>query len=93
MNMTDSASESSSLENSFFSTKAPTRAELLADALKVVPDVQVLINMVSKRVRQFSTGHRPLVEITHRLSLGMIALKEIAEGKLEYKLGSSDWKN
>lgn len=48
-----------------------------------MPGVAVLVNMVSKRVRQLSKGHKPLVK---PLSLYEdkedIALREIAEGKI-----------
>ena len=53
---------------------------------------QLLINIVSKRVRQLGLGHRPMVETTPRMSLTDIALKEIIEGKLAYEplQGSSE---
>ncbi|MEO7165473.1 MAG: DNA-directed RNA polymerase subunit omega [Spartobacteria bacterium] len=60
-------------------------AQLLQDAAKVIPNQQLLINVVSKRVRQLSVGHRPLVEATLKSSLTDIALKEIIAGKLTYE--------
>ncbi len=54
----------------------------LDEAIKAVPNQQVLINMVSQRVRQLNQGHRPLVETLPRMSLADVALKEIAEGKI-----------
>lgn len=67
-------------------------AQLLQEASRVIPNQQLLINVVSKRVRQLGLGHRPLVETTPRMSLTDIALKEIIEGKLTYETlpGSSD---
>jgi DNA-directed RNA polymerase subunit omega len=59
--------------------------QLLNDAIKVIPNQQVLINVVSRRVRQLSLGHRPLVEATLRSSLTDIALKEIIDGKLTFE--------
>ncbi len=59
--------------------------QLLAEAAQVIPNQQLLINVVSKRVRQLGLGHRPLVEITPRMSLTDIALKEIIAGKLAYE--------
>ncbi len=59
--------------------------QLLQEAAQVIPNQQVLINVVSKRVRQLGLGHRPLVEITPRMSLTDIALKEIIAGKLTYE--------
>lgn len=55
----------------------------LESAKARVPDVPLLINLVSRRVRQLNSGQRPLVKpdfpLMERLD---IALKEIAEGKL-----------
>jgi len=66
--------------------------QLLSEAAQVIPNQQLLINVVSKRVRQLGLGHRPLVETTPRMSLTDIALKEIIAGKLDYEAleGSSD---
>ena len=60
-------------------------AQLLQEAAKVIPNQQLLINVVSKRVRQLGIGHRPLVEATPKSSLTDIALKEIIAGKLTYQ--------
>jgi DNA-directed RNA polymerase subunit omega len=59
--------------------------QLLQEAAQVIPNQQLLINVVSKRVRQLGLGHRPLVETTPRMSLTDIALKEIIAGKLAYE--------
>lgn len=61
-------------------------SQLLLDAGKVIPNQQLLINVVSRRVRQLGLGHRPLVEATPRSSLTDIALREIIAGKLTYEL-------
>ena len=58
---------------------------LLEDALKKVGSQQVLVNMVSKRVRQLSSGHRALVDHGPRLGFSDIALTEIIEGKLVFE--------
>jgi len=72
----------------------PTRAvrslrnmttHLLQEAAQVIPNQQLLINVVSKRVRQLGLGHRPMVEAGPRASLTDIALKEIIAGKLTYE--------
>ena len=60
-------------------------AQLLQEATKVIPNQQLLINVVSKRVRQLGIGHRPLVEATLKSSLTDIALREIIAGKLTYQ--------
>jgi len=57
--------------------------ELLEAARLRVPNIPVLINMVSKRVRQLNAGFGPYVKPKgpdeNKLD---IALREIAEGKL-----------
>src|SRR5947209_2315172 len=73
---------------------APTRTahslrimttQLLQEASQVIPNPQLLINVVSKRVRQLGLGHRPMVEVGLRTSLTDIALKEIIAGKLTFE--------
>jgi DNA-directed RNA polymerase subunit omega len=61
-------------------------SNLLEEASKVIPNTAVLINLVSKRVRQLSNGQRPLVEIGPRMSNADIALQEIIEHKLVYEV-------
>ncbi len=57
--------------------------ELLAQAQQRVPSVPVLINMVSKRVRQLNAGLPPLVRRARPDEENLdLALREIAEGKL-----------
>ena len=59
--------------------------QLLQEAAQVIPNQQLLINVVSKRVRQLSLGHRPMVEAGPRATLTDIALKEIIAGKLTFE--------
>ncbi len=61
-------------------------SQLLQEAAQVIPNQQLLINVVSRRVRQLGLGHRPLVEATPRSSLTDIALREIIDGKLTFEL-------
>ena len=61
------------------------KAELLTAACKVVHNQQILVNMVSRRVRQLTLGHRPLVEFAPGLGHADIALSEIANGKLVFE--------
>ena len=61
-------------------------SQLLQEASQVIPNQQLLINVVSRRVRQLGLGHRPLVEATPRSSLTDIALREIIAGKLTFEL-------
>jgi len=67
--------------------------DLLNRAKERVPCIPVLINMVSKRVRQLNSGFRPLVKPLDPNEDRMeIALREIAEGKLtaEIDFGTSE---
>ncbi len=58
---------------------------LINAAKLAVPSIPVLINMVSKRVRQLNAGERPLVKPAVGEEKVDVALREIAEGKLGYE--------
>ena len=58
------------------------KAQYIEEASKVIPESQILINLVSRRVRQLNAGSRPLVEVDLGLGLADIALIEIASGKI-----------
>lgn len=62
------------------------KEEFIRDAQKVIPDPNILINMVSRRVKQLKFGQKPLVESFERLSPEETALKEIIDGKITYEL-------
>jgi DNA-directed RNA polymerase subunit omega len=68
-------------------------SQLIEEAQKVIPNQQLLVNVVSRRVRQLSSGHRPLVEYGPREGWADIALKEIIEGKLKFELVPADSQN
>lgn len=55
---------------------------LLSEAVKVVPNHDVLINLISKRVRQLRNGAEPLVQSLEKLTLEDIALREVIEKKI-----------
>jgi DNA-directed RNA polymerase subunit omega len=55
------------------------------EALAKVGNPEILVNMVSKRVRQLGQGFRPLLHVEPRWTFMDIALKEIADGKLTYE--------
>jgi DNA-directed RNA polymerase subunit omega len=57
-------------------------SHLVEEALKHVPNQQVLVNIISKRVRQLNQGERPLVEVGLRAGLADTALLELIGGKL-----------
>ena len=61
------------------------RDDYIKQALKVVPDPNLLINVVSRRVKQLRRGNRPLVESLEKLSPEATALREIIEGKISYE--------
>ena len=61
------------------------KSDLVKAASKVIVNQQILVNMVSRRVRQLCIGHRPLVEYAPGLRAADIALTEIANGKLTYE--------
>jgi DNA-directed RNA polymerase subunit omega len=61
------------------------KAELVKAASEVITSQEILVNMVSRRVRQLSLGHRPLVEYAPGLRAADIALTEIATGKLTFE--------
>lgn len=57
--------------------------ELLESAKARIPNVPILINIVSKRVKQLIAGMRPYVKpLSQEEDKLDIALREIAEGKL-----------
>jgi len=57
--------------------------KLLDEAKARVPSVPVLVNMVSKRVRQLNAGFRPMIKPEFPgEDKTDIALREIAQGKL-----------
>jgi DNA-directed RNA polymerase subunit omega len=58
------------------------KAQYIDEASKVISEPQVLINMVSRRVRQLNAGSRPLIEVDPGTGLADVALLEIAQGKL-----------
>ena len=66
------------------------RDDYLKEAHKVIPDANILINVVSRRVKQLRRGSRPLVESLEKLSAEDTALREIAEGKITYQLATAE---
>jgi DNA-directed RNA polymerase subunit omega len=64
------------------------RDDYLYAATKVISDPYILVNVVSRRVKQLRRGSRPLVESLEKLSAEDVALREISEGKISYELGT-----
>ncbi len=62
------------------------RDDYIREALTKVDDPNILINMVSRRVKQLRQGNRPLVESLEKISPEDTALREIIEGKISHEL-------
>lgn len=65
-------------------------AALVNKALEKVPNPNVLVNLISRRVRQLNSGggraSRPLVADVANLGAADIALREIIEGKMGFEM-------
>ena len=59
---------------------------LVKAAAEVIPNPKILVNVVSRRVRQLCLGHRPMVEFVPGLGHIDIELSEIAAVKLTFEL-------
>jgi DNA-directed RNA polymerase subunit omega len=66
------------------------RNVFVQEALKKVDSPQILVNIISKRVRQLGQGFRPLVPVDPRWTFMDIALKEVGDGKLTFEMVESD---
>lgn len=64
------------------------RDEYILLAREVIPDPYILVNVVSRRVKQLRRGSRPLVESLEKLSAEDTALREVAERKIGYELNA-----
>jgi len=65
------------------------KAELVEKASVLVPDPQILVNAVSKRVRQLNLGRPALARppLGERYGQSDVALLEIIEGKIRVECG------
>jgi len=65
-------------------------AELVKKALEKVLNPNVLVNMISQRVRQLNSGHggasNPMVANITNLGVADIALREIIEDKIGFEM-------
>jgi len=64
------------------------REDYLRAAFVIIEDPNILINVVSRRVKQLRRGARPLVVSLEKLEDEDVALREIAERKISYQLGA-----
>lgn len=62
------------------------RDEYLKAAMAIIKDPNILVNVVSKRVKQLKYGSQPMIDSLEKLLPEDIALKEIIEGKLKYEV-------
>lgn len=58
--------------------------ELVRKALDKVVNPNILVNLVSRRVRQLNSGNRPLLILPPTLGAADVALSEIIEGKMNW---------
>jgi len=58
---------------------------LLKSASAVIPNPQLLVNVIRQRVRQLIRGHRPLIVATPGMGFCDVALSEVIAGKLSYE--------
>ena len=61
------------------------RDDYIKQALTKIQDPNVLINVVSRRVKQLRRGNRPLVESLEKLSPEDTALREIIDDKISFE--------
>ncbi len=62
------------------------RDDYLKAARKKISDPNILVNVVSRRVKQLKNGFKPLVSSLERLDPEDIALREIIDEKITYQL-------
>jgi DNA-directed RNA polymerase subunit omega len=62
------------------------RDDYLQKARQIISDPNILVNVVSRRVKQLRRGSRPLVVSLEKLAPEDIALREIIEGLITYRL-------
>lgn len=65
------------------------RDDYIKEALSTVPDPNLLINVVSRRVKQLKRGSRPLVESLEKLAPEDVALREIIDGKIIFEIAAA----
>ena len=65
------------------------RDDYIKQALGKIQDPNVLINVVSRRVKQLKRGNRPLVESLEKLLPEDIALREIIDEKISFDYASN----
>ena len=67
-------------------------SEYIKQALEKVGNPNVLVNLVSRRVRQLTSGgggSRPLIDAPVGSGVADIALLEVIEGKMDYEVAKA----
>jgi DNA-directed RNA polymerase subunit omega len=62
------------------------RDDYIKQAQLAIPNVNILINLVSRRVKQLRRGCKPLIESLEHLEPEDVALREIIEGRISFEL-------
>ena len=67
-------------------------SEYIKQALAKVGNPNVLVNLISRRVRQLTSGgggsSRPLIDQTATMGSADVALLEIIDGKMDYSMST-----
>jgi DNA-directed RNA polymerase subunit omega len=66
------------------------RDDYLQAARKIIDDPNILVNVISRRVKQLKRGSRPLVVSLEKLAPEDIALREVIEGKITYRMPTAE---
>jgi DNA-directed RNA polymerase subunit omega len=66
------------------------RDDYLQTARTIIPDPNILVNVISRRVKQLRRGARPLVVSLEKLAPEDVALREVIEGKITYSLPTAE---
>src|SRR5688572_17351427 len=66
------------------------RDDYLQAALKIIDDPNILVNVISARVKQLKRGNRALIESLEKLLPEDIALREVMEGRITYELPTQE---
>ena len=66
------------------------RDDYLKQAQQIIPDPNILINVISRRAKQLKLGNKPLIESLEKLDPEDVALREVIEGKISYSLGEEE---
>src|ERR1019366_10821138 len=73
-------------------SKRLVNSEYIKQALAKVGNPNVLVNLISRRVRQLTSGgggSRPLIDQTATMGAADVALLEIIDGKMDYAMSTS----